>query len=71
MTDTITNELLLERLDRLHSGLSEIEADLRDIKSCLGSSAKGHTSLSHRVDWLLQRLERLERRSWWERPLDN
>ena len=71
MTDTVTNKLLLERLDRLQSGLSEIEADLQDIKHCLRSSANGHTSLSHRVDRLLQRLERLERRSWWERPTDN
>ena len=69
MTETVTNELILEHLKRLQEGQSDLKADMREVKQRLGSLEEGQASLmqsqaslSRRIDRMGDRLDRIERR---------
>jgi predicted nucleic acid-binding Zn-ribbon protein len=58
----VTNELLLETLKAVQSGVSRLHDDMREVKERLGILEMQYASLSNRFDRIDQRLERVERR---------
>ena len=68
MTADVEN-LILERLGRMDTRLDTIQADIREIKDRMGNMERqqadllaNYASLSHRLDRLETRIERIERR---------
>jgi len=70
MKQQVTNELMYEILKQLQAGQSDAKADMRDIKSRL-SSIESYIATMHgdqartgnRVDDIIARIERLEKRA--------
>ena len=58
----VTNELIYEALKAIQATLARQSDDLREIKERLGILEMQYASLSHRVDKIEERLERVERR---------
>ena len=50
MPDNVNFDLILEHLKRIQNDLTDIKADMLEVKQRLGSLEEGQASLSRRID---------------------
>jgi hypothetical protein len=69
MTENVTNELIYSVLQKMQADMSEMKFDMRDIKARMtmveehtGSSIIAISGVNGRLDRLVDRVERIERR---------
>jgi hypothetical protein len=58
----VTNELMYERLKKVHGDLSEMKFDLRELKRRMTGTEEALAGVSRKPDRHDDRLERIERR---------